>query len=288
MFMKVIKVIKNVWKIICHPLLYMGVQVVVTLVYVFAAAIFYGFELAISGKGAQAEELTEAILSRIDFKVPIILSAFVAFLIMFAILRKEWNANRLWNLKHFGPAVLFCLGLGFAMNIFTSCVLNLLPVREYSSPLDNVMGSNAVFDFLAFALFAPVLEEIVFRGIVQKRLTKTMNLHGAVFLQAFIFGFIHLDPIQSIYAFVLGVIIGYVYCWFDSIWFASAIHVAFNGTTVLLLYTFGDSEVNLPYFLAVSVVLFAVSIVSLKVFAGNIKSIRSIRAKNKVYNRWRF
>jgi len=283
------RVIKNVWRIICYPLLYLGVQFVVSFAYVIFAAISYVFEFAISGNGFEADELTEFILSRIDLKIPTLLSVFVAFLVMLAILRKEWNANRMWNFKNFGPVILFCLGLGFAMNILTNCVLNLLPAREYSSPLDNIMGSNAVFDFLVFALFAPVLEEIIFRGVVQKRLTKMMNVHGAVFLQAFIFGFIHFNPIQSIYAFVLGVIIGYVYYyWFDSIWFASAIHIAFNGTTVLLLYTFGNSEVDLLYFVAVSVVLFFVSMVSLKVFAGNIKSIRSIRAKNKVYNRWQF
>jgi len=275
------KIIKNIWRIICYPLLYLGVQFVVSLIYVFAALIGAAIGGIIS---RQPHDLEEFIFSGIDYKIPMIISVFAAFLIMFAILRKEWKAERLWNVKNFGPAVLFCLGLGFAMNILTNCVINLLPIREVSSPIDDIVGNNFVIDFFIFSLAAPVLEEIIFRGVVQKRLTKMMNLHSAIILQAFIFGFIHLNFIQGTYAFVLGIIIGYIYHWFDSIWYACAIHVAFNGTSILLLYILGDTEVNLLYLIVISAVLFLSSMATLGAFAKNIK----VLPKAVGFNRWKF
>lgn len=282
------KVFLNIWRVICYPLLYLGVQVVVTLVYLLVVivplSIRAGIESAGSGGGLGGQDFVGFVLSRIDYKIPVIVSVFAAFLIMFLILRKQWKADRVWNFKHFGPVVVFCLGVGFSMNILTNCVLSLLPLRQYSSPVDDIAGVSFVFDFFVFALTAPVLEEIIFRGTVQKRLVKMMNLHAAVILQAFIFGLIHLDLIQGAYAFVLGIIIGYIYHWYDSIWFACAIHIAFNGTSVLLLYIFGETEVNLFYFMLTALGFFAVSAASLIVFAKNIKGLKSGRR----YNRWYF
>ncbi|MCL1793033.1 MAG: CPBP family intramembrane metalloprotease [Oscillospiraceae bacterium] len=281
------KAIKNIWKIICYPLLYLGAQIVVSVFYAVAAAVAIGVQIAMenaaSGKKVDAENIGEIIFSEIDLKIPMIISIFAAFLVMFLILRKEWKAERLWNLKNIGPAFVFCLSLGFAMNILTNCVLSFLPIREYSSPIDDIVGSNLVFDFLVFALFAPILEEIIFRGVVQRRLAKMVNLHFAIILQAFLFGLIHMNFIQGMYAFVLGIIIGYIYHWHDSIWFAFAIHISFNATSILLLYALGETEVNLFYFLMVSLGFIAISMASLRVFAKNAK-IASKTASG--INRW--
>lgn len=282
------KAIKNIWRVICYPLLYLGAQVVVSVIYAVLAAAIIGVQIAMesaaSGKGMDADDIGELIFSRIDLKIPMIVSVFVAFAVMFLILRKEWKAEKLWNFKNFGPAVIYALSLGFAMNMVTNCVLGVLPIREYSSPIDDMVGNNLIFDFLVFALFAPVLEEIIFRGVVQRRLSKMMNLHGAVILQALVFGLIHLNLIQGTYAFVLGIFIGYVYHWYDSIWFACAIHISFNGTSILLLYMLGEQEVNLLYLMLVCSVFFLVSMASLGVFAKNLKGLPKAGYGS---NRWR-
>ncbi|MCL2814776.1 MAG: CPBP family intramembrane metalloprotease [Oscillospiraceae bacterium] len=280
------KVFLNIWNVLCYPLLYIGVQVVVSVVYAFSFVISLAIQIGIENAGRgdlREQDFLGFIFSRLDFKIPVIISVFAAFLIMFLILRKQWKADRLWNFKNFGPVVLFCFGVGFAMNILTNCALTLLPLQDYSSPIDDIVGVNFVFDFCTFALAAPVLEEIIFRGVVQKRLVKMMNWHAAVILQAFIFGVIHFNLIQGAYAFVLGIFIGYIYYFYDSIWFACAIHISFNATSILLLYILGDAEVNLFYFMFVAIGFLAVSMASLVVFARNIKG--SPKA-NRRYNRW--
>jgi membrane protease YdiL (CAAX protease family) len=134
----------------------------------------------------------------------------------------------------------------------------------------------------------PVLEEIIFRGAVHKYTSRLMSRHAAVFLQALIFGFIHLNIIQGVYAFFLGVIIGYIYLWFDSIYVAIAVHVAFNGTNIALLYLFGDSEIDLFYFLIMAVIGFIGSMAGIAFFAHKKADEKRAYLKSGCYNRWQF
>jgi membrane protease YdiL (CAAX protease family) len=86
-------------------------------------------------------------------------------------------------------------------------------------------------------------------------------------LSAFVFGLVHLNLLQSSYAFILGLILGLVYIWFDSIWAAIVLHGAFNGTSVVTLYIFGDKEISELYFMIVSVIALLITILCMIVLA---------------------
>ena len=55
---------------------------------------------------------------------------------------------------------------------------------------------------------APVAEETVFRGVLFPALRQRMSLRGALFLQAALFSFIHIDPVGFVPRFLLGVVFG--------------------------------------------------------------------------------
>jgi len=274
--------IKNIWKIICYPLMYLGVQIVVSFIYIFAVGIAFAvkhiFDNAISGGDLMFgsfdnfDNIEELIMSWVDIRIPVILSSVICFLIVWLIIRKQWKADKFWsagNLRISPP--LLCISLGAALNVLTICILSMIPIAQQPQPFDDIIGNNFIIDFIMVALLAPVVEEIIFRGIVQKRLTKMMNARSAVFLQALIFGIVHLNLLQGVYAFVLGMIIGYIYHWFDSIWVAVILHIAFNGTSIALFYIFGDSDINLFYFLAIAAVVFIFSMASLVAMAERVK-----------------
>ncbi|MCL2159676.1 MAG: CPBP family intramembrane metalloprotease [Oscillospiraceae bacterium] len=286
------KVIKNIWKIICYPLLYLGVQLVVTIVYMLATgivlAIMYLAEGLSYGEYFQEDDFMESIFTDVNFYVPMILSILLAFFIMFLILRKEWRIDRIFNSDNFDFGLVFCVAFGVAMNILVICVLALLPISQQPSAIDDMFGQNLFMDVLVFAVLAPILEEFLFRGVVQRRLGKMINIHAAVFLQAVIFGVVHMNLLQSSYAFVLGVFMGYVYYFFDSIWYVIAIHVSFNATSTLLGYIYGDSEVDLTYFLIFSVAVFVISSAGIAAGARRVRANKSALTKRKGYNRWQY
>ena len=273
------KALKNFWGIICYPLLYISVQLVVSFVYLVVFDVMYILKLTFENMmengfsadtaNAITEEDILEIMSNMNYMIPIIISSLVTALIIFLILIKQWKAEKTWSFKKVKPPVaLLSVALGAAANILTICIISIIPAAQQPSPLDDIFGNNFILDLLVAGIFAAALEEIIFRGIVLKRLNEIIKRrHIAVFLQALMFGVIHFSLVQGIYAFFLGIFIGYIYLWFDSIWYAIIIHFAYNATNVLLPYIFGDTEVNLYYFLISSALVFIVSMATLVALA---------------------
>jgi len=257
----------NTWKIIWAPLLFFVMQNFIFLVYAVFAMIpeilKIVFEILLSGGEAAAvpeEELAETLLESLNLHIPVIVSACMTLAAVFLILRREWVAEAFWSLKKVRAApILMCVLLGVALNFFIGGVFDLLPIPEQEQPFEILLGDNLVLMLFSMALISPLLEEVIFRGIVQKRLTKMMNIHAAIILQAAIFGFIHLNWLQGSYSFILGLVIGAAYLWHGSIWIPAAIHAAFNGTAVVLSRYAGEAEINGSVFIIITAAASAVS-----------------------------
>ena len=62
---------------------------------------------------------------------------------------------------------------------------------------------------LSVVLAAPVLEEILYRGLIMKSLQRGMPVFIALIIQAVLFGLMHGQLIWVFYATFLGVLLGY-------------------------------------------------------------------------------
>jgi len=285
------KAVKNIFKIICYPLMYMVMQVAVTFIYMLIYGIVIGIKIgidsAVSGKVPDPDDIHRFVTTSFDISLslPVILSGGAAIFVIFMIFRNQWKKEKFWSFNKIreAPATIFlCAALGFALNIFTDGVIGLLPIPEQEMPFDILFNDNFIFLFLSIALVAPVLEEIIFRGIIQARLAQMLRkLPAAIILQALIFGVIHLNLIQGTYAFFLGIIIGLTYLWFDSIWFPVAVHVAYNGTSVILSEVAGGIEINDSVWIITTAAAFFLSAVLLLTLAN-----RRTNTKAVYYNRW--
>jgi len=91
--------------------------------------------------------------------------------------------------------------------------------------------------FFVVAVFAPLVEEIIFRGIMIERLGSKYGYKIAVLLSSFLFGVLHMDIIG---AFIFGVVLSVLYLRTRSLLLPFLIHAANNGFAVLLIY-FGDT-----------------------------------------------
>ena len=94
----------------------------------------------------------------------------------------------------------------------------------------------------AAVIAAPVLEEFLFRGIIQKNLVNRLGPVPGILLGALIFGAVHLIPQQILYASCLGVILGTIYYLTGSLNGSIAVHFVNNGLTSLLYKVFGTSS----------------------------------------------
>jgi hypothetical protein len=85
------------------------------------------------------------------------------------------------------------------------------------------------------AIAAPLCEEWLCRGVIAKGLLRHSTPAKAILWSAFIFALIHGNPWQAVPAFVIGLLLGYVYWKTRSLLPCIFIHFVNNGLSFLLL-----------------------------------------------------
>ena len=149
----------------------------------------------------------------------------------------DWKMKEVVNGKLI--AALACLGLSlqFLISMCLNAVYPLLPqslTDQYNALMESLLGGNIWLSLLVTVILAPLAEEFLFRGITMKQAQKIMPFMAANALQALLFGIYHMNLIQGVYAFVLGMILGFTANYFHSIWAAILLHAFVNGSAEIL------------------------------------------------------
>ena len=129
--------------------------------------------------------------------------------------------------------------LGVSFFFVTQGSMMLIPedfplMQQYVESVSMLeVGKYPVLTFIATVLGAPLVEEIVFRGLIYKHLKRAMPLWLAIGLQGFLFAAAHGQLLWMTYTFVLGVVFALLYDYFDSLWPCILAHLCFNGCNYL-------------------------------------------------------
>lgn len=133
-----------------------------------------------------------------------------------------------------------------------SLVLGLLPEEwmesyaEASAPLNQ----TGVLMVIATVVIAPVVEELIFRGLILSRLARAMPSWLAALLSSLVFGLCHAQAVWIAYAFVMGLIFSYMTLSSRSIWPSLAAHFLFNALGQLSVYLPETEAAGMGFFLA--------------------------------------
>lgn len=96
--------------------------------------------------------------------------------------------------------------------------------------------SNTFLGVLAIAIAGPVCEEVTLRGAIQGWLHRHgVRARWAILFSAFLFGVMHLNPIQIPFAMYTGLILGLVYWKTQSLLMPCLIHILNNGFACLMM-----------------------------------------------------
>jgi membrane protease YdiL (CAAX protease family) len=82
---------------------------------------------------------------------------------------------------------------------------------------------------VTIVLLGPVLEELLFRGVILQGLLRTKRPWVAIGQSALLFAIIHFNPAQSLNALFIGVLFGWLYYRTRSLWLCMASHCLFNS-----------------------------------------------------------
>ena len=179
-------------------------------------------------------------------------------------LRRQVRAasKKVFSFRSVAGILLLSHGMYFFVSILLMAADSLVPdiMAEYNMLMeDNGIGSLTFFSTIATLVLAPLSEELIFRGLTLHYLKKTGLAFWAVnFIQAALFGISHLNPIQGIYAFLLGLVLGWLCKSFKNLTAPMLFHMFFNfaGTYLAsLLEAVPESKWHCPLMAAACVVL---------------------------------
>jgi len=109
-------------------------------------------------------------------------------------------------------------------------------MEAYQELLETAgLGENITILMLIYSVFmAPISEELIFRGVTLRIAQRAFPFWIANIIQAALFGIFHMNPLQSCYTFIIGLILGYICHKGGSIYHVIIFHFLFNlwGTVI--------------------------------------------------------
>lgn len=134
--------------------------------------------------------------------------------------------------------IFMTIGLLYLLNILVQLLLGdvLEPFNRASEPFLPLTPVGIILYVVEIAVLPAFFEEWLFRGMMLRHLKTAVGAVGAVCISAFVFGLMHLNPAQSIFAFGFGLFAGYAYLRTGSIWFGVLLHFTNNLISCALQY----------------------------------------------------
>lgn len=109
--------------------------------------------------------------------------------------------------------------------------------EAYQAVVEDQYSAYFIIGLICYGFITPIVEELLFRGIIYNYLKRFTTLKMAVILSAIFFGVYHMNLVQGTYAFLMGMLLAYGYEYFGEFKIPVLIHVMSNVLAYCLTYT---------------------------------------------------
>ncbi len=186
--------------------------------------------------------------------------------------------------------ILWGVVLMLAISIVIEPLLELFP-DQWLQGLNAVVGKGDGWSILTTIVAASILEETLFRGIIQEGLFRKYGAWRSIVIAAVIFGVIHVIPQQVVAATLMGLVLGYIYYKTRSLLSVVILHGVNNSLAQLGLMLSGGEpstlrqEISTPwmywtlYAVAALLLIFSLVKVVLLIRSGKFEKIPRLGRK---------
>lgn len=143
---------------------------------------------------------------------------------------------------------IFIFPLVFSFNMVIEPLTMWMNTPEFMKELLHLVSENKISSLLMVVVFAPLLEELFCRGIILRGLLKHLTPVKAILWSAAIFGVIHMNPWQAIPAFLIGIMMGWIYWKTRSLWATIFFHFINNGFAYIITIFFPELPEDVGYY----------------------------------------
>lgn len=132
------------------------------------------------------------------------------------------------------PVLLLVPGLMVVIVTAMNLLVLVAPLSAWEESMFSRMADGSVAATLAVCVMAPLLEEMLFRGIVLRGFLQRYSRWQAILGSALLFGVAHMNIYQFVVGLVMGTVLGWLYERTRSLIPCIALHAAYNTGTIFL------------------------------------------------------
>lgn len=182
------------------------------------------------GNVAPTPEQQDALARFTAFTYLVTMGLMILFTLFYRRLRHGTRKTLRFSARGLNPVLLLWgLVMMLAAGIVIEPVVELLPM-----PSSAVYG-RGFWAIITLVVMAPLLEEFLCRGIILESVRAKYGVVAALFLSSAFFAVLHGHPALAVNAFVMGLILGFIYIETNSIFSVVLLHAMNNGAAFLLI-----------------------------------------------------
>lgn len=156
-----------------------------------------------------------------------------------------------FKLKYLFPISISVLGADILVSELGNRMQAYLPMSEIPGKDFQILFHSETSlgkSFLLVVIIAPILEELVFRGLILRGFLDHYSIKKSVMVSALLFGVFHMNPWQFPGAFVWGIMAGWWYIATGSLLYCILGHILLNGIGFILVVLNNQYGIIIPGF----------------------------------------
>lgn len=228
------KHLKHILSFLYPLFLYLWVNVFLT----FIVGIGISVAAAANGTAPSADEVAKEVMR---FFGAINIAQFIILLPFFYWIIKRDDrgmdfGNIKLNLSPVGIGVVASLAISICA--ISNVLIGLSGIAEYDPVFqkasETIFSGGLFLQILIVGIWVPVMEELLFRIIIYRRVRDLYGILAGSLVSAFLFALAHGNITQGIYAFIMGIVIAYLYEKMNTGLICILFHIIANITSILI------------------------------------------------------
>lgn len=218
--------------------IYLWTQAATSIVFVLAM----GIKNALNLKSADSSGFNIFLQEFVGQRLMIVLLVSALLSLALCLLVYRLRKIKVWSFmkwKSTSPRLMF-LAVPTGLSVeFTAMLIFSVTAYIFKQSAENyeaIVGglTKTPLAFLVIGIVAPVVEDVIFRGLILNELRRDYSVKTAVIIQGVLFGVMHLNIAQGFYAAFAGIILGLITVEARSVLPAIIGHVVMNSSALLL------------------------------------------------------
>lgn len=259
--------IDKIWRIIIPPVVFAGINIVVRTVFSWHSV--YENIKGVNGNMVEADEIFQEKTILI-----MLITMLITIPVMLIMMKKDEDMKVFKTFGQHYKQVSFqgfylLIPLGITMCLGLTKLVTLIPIQDalksYEETVSSYEESSMILRVLVLCILTPIAEELVYRGLLYKRLKEYNEKIIAGYISAIIFGVAHFNLIQGIYAFFAGIIFIYVYEKYRTIFAPVFLHMVVNTMALIssefeIFYKINNLLLSKVFFMIIELLFMALMI----------------------------